>query len=125
MRGWPSAGSTSPEPSQTTLSLEVRMTSGGGGAFMGSEVAIGLARFNAALSLVAPAARPYARRHHARARHPYPIAVQNLRRRQAGAQRGQLRRAARADIWAAGAQWRGQVDPDQHPRRAGPEDRRR
>ena len=43
---------------------------------------------------------------------------------QARAERGQLRRAARADLRAAGAQWRGQVDADQHPRRAGREDRR-
>ena len=44
--------------------------------------------------------------------------------RQARAERGQLRRAARADLRAARPQRRGQVDPDQHPRRPGREDRR-
>ena len=40
-------------------------------------------------------------------------------RAQARARRGQLRRSARADLRAARPQWRGQVDPDQHPCRAG------
>ena len=41
------------------------------------------------------------------------------------ARRCQLRRAARADLRPARAQWRRQVDPDQHPGRAGGQDQRR
>ena len=74
--------------------------------------------------LVADGRRSYAARHHGRARDPHRIAVEDLCRRQARAQRGQLRRPARADFRPARPQRRGQVDPDQHPRRAGREDRR-
>src|SRR5690349_24335444 len=53
-RGWPSAGDTSPDPSQATCSVLTLNTSGGGIAFaddggwsMPCEVAIAAARFNA------------------------------------------------------------------------------
>ena len=74
--------------------------------------------------LVADWTRSYAARHHGRARHPHQIAVQDLCRRQARAQRCQLRRPARTDFRAARPQWRGQIDADQHSRRAGHQDAR-
>jgi ABC-2 type transport system ATP-binding protein len=60
-------------------------------------------------------------RSHAGFRHFDPRSSENLCRRQAGAGRGQPGSAARADFRAAGPQWRGQVDADQHPVGHGPQ----